>query len=169
MNKALLLLAPLALIGLFSGGSARKAPGGATFKSPGVDERLLRVAERAKELGADFRITAGLRSVEDQIKALGGGASRFTSDPETAPHVLGRAIDVLAPEPRTNEWAAYVELARLFGRAGAELGVPIRWGGAWDTILNGTDDPVAQSKVYTDRKKREGESPFIDPGHFELG
>ena len=54
-------------------------------------------------------------------------------------------------------------------KACIELGVKVRWGGAW-AVLNDNKgiSPKSMIETYSARKRQAKQKPFIDYPHFEL-
>lgn len=132
----------------------------------GIDIRLLAILERAREMGAQFRVVDGLRTVQEQTAALEGGASKYTSDPKTAPHVLGLAVD-LWPLPDPHSWQAHLQLARTMAQAAQSEGAKLRWGGSWKVLAIDVD-PEKQAQSYALAAKDAGKKPLVDPAHYEI-
>ena len=149
-----------------SGSSRPPSFSGGEGHLEGVNPLLRGLVERVREMGGSFQVVDGLREVSEQTEAVKGGASLFKSDPNLAPHVTGNAVDIWAV-PDRDSWPAYLELAKLFAKASEEAGLLVRWGGAWET-LSTSEDPAKQSAEYSKWKRAKGETPLIDPGHFEL-
>lgn len=95
-----------------------------------VDQRLQRLFERVIEVTPiDFSIVCGVRSLEEQAKAVKSGAS-FTMNSR---HLTGHAVDV-APFVGGKiswNWDHYRILAPVVKREASRLNVPIEWGGDW--------------------------------------
>lgn len=150
-------------------------------KLEGVDETLVAVAHRAIELTEiDFGIGCGLRTPEEQAELVASGKSQTMN----SRHLTGHAVDVVAYElmddgeggmkPQVS-WDIYVydDIADAFANACRELGVTIRWGGAWHerSIANGHNrlgNCQALSNEYCDIRRAHGRRPFIDGVHFEI-
>ena len=138
----------------------------------GVDERLVRVVERAIQLTTiDFMVVEGVRSREQcainygkgrtaaQCKAKGVSAKyakpalvkvTWLNNPYASKHVSGQAVDLLPAPYDWKDLAGFDAVAKAMLAAAKELGVSIRWGADWD----------ADGKP---REKGETDSP-----HFEL-
>lgn len=139
-----------------------------------VDPLLEKVCRRAIVLSTiDFSVLEGRRSVlrQHELYAQGRDAaamhkagifdvpanpgkpivtwtlnSRHFPDPKTG---LGNAVDLCPSPVDFNNMAKYHAIRDVMYKAGADLGVPIRWGGDWD------GDGVTE----------KGETDF---GHFEI-
>ncbi|MEX0807098.1 MAG: M15 family metallopeptidase [Dongiaceae bacterium] len=102
----------------------------------GVHADLRRVVERAIALtDVDFTVLEGLRSVTRQKELVAAGASQTMN----SRHLTGHAVDLGAyvrGEPRW-DWPLYHRIADAMKRAAKELGVPIEWGGDWQTFKDG--------------------------------
>lgn len=102
----------------------------------GVHPDLVLVARRALELTTiDFRVTCGLRTVEEQQQLLAAGKSTTMK----SRHLTGHAIDVVALVYNrvTWDWDYYELIAQAFKQASSELGIPIEWGGDWKSFRDG--------------------------------
>jgi hypothetical protein len=135
----------------------------------GVDAKLVAVVNRAIQISkVDFGVTEGLRTVETQRKYVAAGKSR-TMDSK---HIQGRAVDLVAFVNGKVSWELnlYDDIADAMATAAKELGVPLRWGAAWNVPdirrWNGTMEDAMN--FYIDARRREGKRPFIDGPHFEL-
>jgi peptidoglycan LD-endopeptidase CwlK len=102
----------------------------------GVHPALVKVVRRALDLSPiDFAVTEGRRTVERQAQLVEAGASRTMA----SRHLTGHAVD-LAPliGGRISwDWPPFHTLADAMKRAAAELGVPIVWGGDWQSFKDG--------------------------------
>lgn len=107
----------------------------------GVHPDLVKVAHRAIELSAvDFTITEGVRTLERQKQLVAKGASQTLR----SRHIPGKsgfahAFDVAAKVGGTIrwDWPLYDRIAVAVKSAGTELGVPIEWGGDWNSFKDG--------------------------------
>jgi len=135
----------------------------------GVKAPLVDVVTKALEhTTIDFGVTQGLRSSEEQQLLVAKGASQTMK----SKHLTGDAVDVVAYlGPRISwELALYEEIANAFKKSATELGVSIRWGGAWHVhdITKWGGDMGALMKNYINMRAAQGRKPFIDAPHFEL-
>lgn len=135
----------------------------------GVDPRLVKVAYRALEVtDVDFGVIEGVRTKERQAYLVKIGASQTMQ----SKHIDGLAIDTMAyiNGKGTFQPNLYDNIADAFATACRELGVDVRWGGAWQIndirTWNGTMQEA--SDAYVALRRREGKKPFLDQGHFEL-
>ena len=99
-------------------------------KLVGVDQRLVDVVTLAIKLtSVDFVVTEGLRSVERQRQLVAKGASQTMK----SKHIEGKAVDLTAYVGDRISWemSLYDDIADAMKAAAQELGVGIRWGGAW--------------------------------------
>lgn len=97
---------------------------------------LRRVVYRALALAdVPFTITEGRRSLSKQRRLLASGASRTLR----SRHLSGHAVDLAATVDGQIrwDWPLYDQLAKAMKRAGADLGVPVEWGGDWRTFRDG--------------------------------
>jgi peptidoglycan L-alanyl-D-glutamate endopeptidase CwlK len=102
----------------------------------GVHADLVKVVARAVELTEiDFIITEGVRTKARQKQLVAAGASQTMN----SRHLTGHAVDLaamVAGKVRW-DWPLYHKLADAMKRAAAELGVPIEWGGDWQSFKDG--------------------------------
>ena len=138
-------------------------------KLAGVDPRLVAVVKRAIELSTvDFGVSEGLRTLETQKKYVAAGKSQTLK----SKHLTGDAVDLIAYVDGNISWElnVYDNIADAMAKAAKELGLPIRWGAAWNvpdiTKWNGTME--AAMNGYVDARRKEGKRPFIDGPHFEI-
>lgn len=138
-------------------------------KLTGVDPRLVAVVKRAIQLSSvDFGVTEGLRTLATQKKYVAAGKSQTLK----SKHLDGNAVDLVAYIDGEVCWElnVYDNIADAMAKAGKELGLPIRWGAAWNvpdiTKWNGTME--AAMNGYIDARRKEGKRPFIDGPHFEI-
>lgn len=134
----------------------------------GVHPDLVAVVKRAIELSVqDFAVHDGIRTMEEQKKYVEAGVSK-TLDSR---HLSGHAVDLV---PYINgklrwEWEPLYRIADAVRFAAKELGVPLRWGGAWDiSFTDSTGTPEELVAEYVARRKKAGKSAFLDGPHFEL-
>lgn len=117
----------------------------------GVDDRLVKVINRALEISsADFAVIEGLRSMKKQEENVRKGVSKTMA----SRHLTGHAVDILpsAIKPGMNwDLKYFMPVLDAIGRAGEELGVPLRFG------INWKSDPSLPI-----------ETKFIDAPHVEL-
>lgn len=102
----------------------------------GVRPELIAVATRALQLAeVDFGITEGLRSAERQAQLVAAGASGTLR----SRHLTGHALDVVAyvgADVRW-DWPLYERISEAWKQAASDLGIPIEWGGHWQTLRDG--------------------------------
>ena len=104
-------------------------------KLEGVHPDLVKVVKRAIALTEiDFSVTEGLRSVTRQKELVALGASQTMR----SRHLTGHAVDVVAIVDGKVTWEPepYDKIADAMLKAGAELNVPITWGGLWKTLVD---------------------------------
>lgn len=134
----------------------------------GVHPDLVAVVKRAIELTVqDFSVHDGIRTLEEQKKLVAAGASQTLE----SRHITGHAVDLV---PYINgklrwEMSPLYRIADAVRTAARELGITIRWGGAWDVdFTNSSDSPEDLVAGYVARRKERGLRAFIDGPHFEL-
>lgn len=135
----------------------------------GVDIRLAAVVKRAIELtDTDFGVIEGLRTPERQRELVQSGASQTMF----SKHIEGQAVDLMAYIGSRASWELelYDDIADAMKKAAIELGLPIRWGGAWTVPDIRQWDGTMQSAMdsYIDIRRAQGRRPFIDGPHFEI-
>ena len=134
----------------------------------GVKGALVNVAIKA--LGwsdVDFAVTDGVRTIEEQRALVACGASR-TMDSK---HLTGDAIDLVPFVGDKLRWELPVicTMAAAVRAAAVDLGVKLRWGGAWDLEFTATiGAPIDVVDGYVKRRQVMKRSVFIDGPHFEL-
>lgn len=117
----------------------------------------------------------GLRTTEEQRALVASGASQ-TMNSMHRPQAdgFGHAVDLV---PFINgkmrwEWPATYPIAAAVWQASRELGVSIRWGGAWINmadIKTGTPGAMkAAVDAYGAARRKLGRAAFTDGPHFEL-
>lgn len=139
-------------------------------KLSGVNDQLVSVVERAIELTKyDFGVICGLRTQEEQLELYNKGASKIK---QWGPHVMGRAVDLMGYIDGRACWELniYDDIADAMRKAGSELDVPIRWGGAWHIKDIRKHDGGMESAMneYIDLRRSQGRRPFLDGPHFEF-
>lgn len=128
----------------------------------GVNENLVKVVKRAIEITPiDFMVVEGVRTKERQRQLVAKGASKTMN----SRHLTGHAVDIAPIVDGQVSWDFndYYPLAKAMAQAATELGVKVRWGGAWTTITNKSGTPQDWVKAY-----RAGGGRFLDGPHFEL-
>lgn len=142
----------------------------------GVHPDLVRVVERAIEITLqDFSVHDGLRTLEEQKRYVASGASQ-TLNSKHRPQAdgFGHAVDLV---PFINgkmrwEWEPIYVIAAAVWQAARELGVAVRWGGAWIDMADikiGTSGAMkAAVEAYGAARRKAGKKVFTDGPHFEL-
>jgi len=105
-------------------------------KLEGVHPDLVKTVKRAISItSVDFAVTEGLRGVTRQKELVAKGLSQTMR----SRHLTGHAVDLAAIVGGTVnwDWEHYEKIADAMLTAGAELGVPITWGGLWTTLKDG--------------------------------
>lgn len=138
-------------------------------KLQGVKPELTDVVKRAIEItNIDFAVIEGLRTKEQQRALVAKGASQTMN----SKHITGDAVDLMAYIDDRASWElnVYDDIADAMKMAAIELGVAIRWGGAWHVADIRTWDGTMQDAMddYIDVRRKQGKRPFIDGPHFEL-
>lgn len=135
----------------------------------GVDPRLVECVRLAiTRTQQDFCVFEGLRQKARQIELVRTGASR-TLDSR---HLTGHAVDLVAWVGGQMSWSErpHYVIAEAMHGAASELGVTLRWGGAWDRTLNELDheDMDGAAHEYVKRCKAAGRKAFLDLVHYEI-
>lgn len=138
-------------------------------KLEGVDPKLVSVVKRAIQLTkVDFGVTEGLRDVETQRKYVAAGKSQTMA----SKHLEGKAVDLVAYVNGAVSWELnlYDDIADAMKQAATEVGLPLRWGAAWNipdicAWKYNMDDAMNH---YIDERRAQGRRPFIDAPHFEV-
>lgn len=128
----------------------------------GVHPDLEKVVKRAIQITrTDFTVIEGLRTQARQRELVRKGASKTMN----SRHLTGHAVDIVPVKNGVISWRIddYYPLAEAMATAADELGVRVRWGGAWTVINNRKDHPSDWIKAY-----RANGGRFIDGPHFEL-
>jgi len=102
----------------------------------GVHDDLVAVVHRAMRLTpVDFTVLEGRRSLARQKKLVAAGASQTMR----SRHLSGHAVDLgaLVGGKVAWDWPLYHAIARAMKQAGADLGVPLEWGGDWTSFKDG--------------------------------
>ena len=131
-------------------------------KLEGVHPDLVAVVKRAIQITrTDFTVIEGVRTKERQRELVYAGASKTMN----SRHITGHAVDIVPVKDGAISWNFddYYPLAKAMAQAATELGVNVRWGGAWTVITGKTGTPQDWVKAY-----RAGGGKFIDGPHFEL-
>lgn len=102
----------------------------------GVDERLVKVVERAIELTeVDFTVLEGLRTPERQKQLVAEGFSQTLK----SKHLTGHAVDLGALVNGVVSWDKehYHTIAKAMKKSAEELKINIRWGGDFKSFFDG--------------------------------
>ena len=102
----------------------------------GVDERLVKVVERAIELTEiDFTVLEGLRTPERQKQLVADGFSQTLK----SKHLTGHAVDLGALVNGAVSWDKqhYHTIAKAMKKSAEELKINIRWGGDFKSFFDG--------------------------------
>lgn len=133
----------------------------------GVDDRLVKVVKLALQKSKqDFAVLEGVRTKERQAQLVKKGASQTMN----SKHIIGHAVDLV---PIVNgevswDWKYYYPIAEAMREAAKELGINIRWGGAWQTLNSSTLPTTKLVENYVATKRKQGKKAFTDGPHFEL-
>lgn len=135
----------------------------------GVKPELIEVVKFAITVTRiDFGVTEGLRTVQRQRELVAAGASQTMN----SKHITGNAVDVVAwIGPRISwELNLYDDIADAFRLGAIEVGVPLKWGAAWNVPDIREWDGTMQDAMdfYIDTRRSQKRRPFLDGPHFEL-
>lgn len=128
----------------------------------GVNDNLVKVVKRAIEISSvDFAVIEGVRTKARQAELVRKGASKTMN----SRHLTGHAVDIVPVIDGKVSWDFnhYYPLAKAMAQAATELGVKVRWGGAWSVITGKAGTPQEWVKAYC-----AGGGRFLDGPHFEL-
>ena len=132
----------------------------------GVHPDLVKVVNRAIQLTeCDFTVTEGLRTKATQALYVKQGKSQTMN----SKHLDGLAVDLAAWVNGTINWNFdyYFKIADAVRKASIELGIKVKWGGAW-RYLNDYDSSRKAYDAYIAERKKLGKKSFLDGVHFEL-
>lgn len=135
-------------------------------KLEGVEPQLVKVIKRAIEVTeVDFTITEGLRTKATQALYVKQGKSQTMN----SKHLDGLAVDLAAWVNGTINWNFdyYFKIADAVRKASIELGIKVKWGGAW-RYLSDYDSSKKAYDAYIVERKKLGKKPFLDGVHFEI-
>lgn len=134
----------------------------------GIKPSLNRVVERAIFLSdVDFMVVEGLRTRAKQAEYVKKGASQTMN----SKHLTGDAVDIV---PYVNgkadwdNWDHIFTMTTAMQKAAIELGVNVRWGGAWVTLNGSSGTPYQWVEEYKANQRKLGKKAFMDGVHFEL-
>lgn len=102
----------------------------------GVHPRLQAVVRLAIQITpVDFAVLEGVRTIERQRELFHAGASKTMR----SRHLTGHAVDLgaIVDGQVRWDWPLYHKIADAVKQAASELGVPIEWGGDWETFKDG--------------------------------
>ena len=110
----------------------------------------------------DFSVISGLRTLAQQREYFETGKSH-TMDSR---HLTGHAVDLAAWKDGASSYASrdMFKVGEAMKAAAKELGLPMRWGGAWH-IEDITRHPFSMghaNKQYDRLRKSQGRRPFHD-------
>lgn len=135
----------------------------------GVNPKLVEVVNRAIKITVvDFGVTEGLRTIETQEAYVKAGKSQTMN----SKHLNGNAVDLVAYMDGKVSWELnlYDNIADAMREAALEVGLPLRWGAAWNVpdICKWTGSMEDAMNHYIDERRSQNRRPFIDAPHFEI-
>lgn len=138
-------------------------------KLKGVHPDLVKVFEIAiKITKQDFSITQGVRTLTEQRKLVAQKKSQTLNSKHLVQQDgYGHAVDVV-PYPVDWELEKFYPIAEAVKKAAEELGIKVRWGGAWILLNNQTLTPKQLVEEYSKARRKVGNKVFIDAPHFEI-
>ena len=100
----------------------------------GVHPDLIKVMTEAGN-HADFVITCGLRTKEEQVKMVATGRSHTMQ----SRHLTGHAVDVAIIKDKQVSWdfIEYKKFAAIVLDIARDMNIPIVWGGEWRILRDG--------------------------------
>ncbi|WP_328186932.1 M15 family metallopeptidase [Marinobacter sp. OP 3.4] len=101
-----------------------------------VHPDLSTVVERAIQITeVDFTVLEGIRTKSRQAELVASGASQTMN----SRHLTGHAVDLGAWVTGSVrwDWPLYHKIADAMKQAAQERGIPIEWGGDWQTLKDG--------------------------------
>ena len=138
-------------------------------KLQGVHPDLVKVMNLAiQKSSQDFSITEGVRTLERQKELLAKKLTQtLKSNHIKQEYGFGHAVDV-APYPLSWDLAKFYPIVEAVSAAAKELGVRVRWGGAWAVLNDSAKSPKDLVNEYSAERRKLGKKAFIDGPHFEL-
>lgn len=139
----------------------------------GVHPDLVKVVQRAIQLTTqDFTVLEGVRSLATQREYVRKGASQtMDSRHLVGPQGYGRAVDLVpwaGGMPRW-EWPLIYPITEAMRQAAVELGVAVRWGGAWVSLNDmGANSAKRAVDAYVAARRAQKRKAFTDGPHYEL-
>ena len=124
------------LVVITAPGADSDIPATGVEKLKGVHNVLTGIIhEAAIRCDIPFTVIEGLRTAARQAQLVKSGASKTSN----SRHLTGHAVDVAAwiDGKISWNWPHYEVIARAIKQAGAELGVPVEWGGDWKSFKDG--------------------------------
>jgi peptidoglycan L-alanyl-D-glutamate endopeptidase CwlK len=105
----------------------------------GVKPQLIRVFNRGLQIShIDFGVPqyGGLRTAQDQAALFADGKSKADGVKKLSKHQNGNALDFYAYVDGKASWQEehLTHVAAAILQAAAELGVPVEWGGFWESF-----------------------------------
>jgi peptidoglycan L-alanyl-D-glutamate endopeptidase CwlK len=97
----------------------------------GVHPDLVRVIERADEMGGKFTVVCGLRTKAEQELLVKAGKSKTLK----SRHLTGHAVDLVDDKFTWGE-REMADLAFIVKAAAADCRIPIEWGGDWKSFID---------------------------------
>lgn len=138
-------------------------------KLQGVHPDLVKVMNLAiQKSSQDFSITEGVRTLERQKELLAKKLTQtLNSNHIKQADGFGHAVDV-APYPLSWDLEKFYPIVEAVRAAAKELGVRVRWGGAWAVLNDSAKSPKDLVNEYSAERRKLGKKAFIDGPHFEL-
>ena len=118
----------------------------------------------------DFAVTDGLRTVAEQTEYVRTGVSRtMRSKHLKQADGFGHAFDLVPYVNGKIRWELepLCTICQVVRQAADDLGVHLRWGGAWVSLFGTTLDPAVMVERYVIRRQSVGVHPFVDAPHYE--
>lgn len=139
------------------------------LKLQGVHPDLVKVITLALSYSKqDFSITEGVRTKEQQALYVRTGKSQtMNSKHLVQSDGFSHAIDVV-PYPVSWNLEKFYPIADAVKKASKELGITVRWGGAWVNLNASNQSARELVESYSKARRKTGNKVFIDAPHFEL-
>ena len=145
----------------------------------GVHPDLVEVFKDAIEISTiDFGISCGVRTKSEQARLVASGASKTMNSKHIPQEVDGfsHAIDIFCYLDGRLSWElpCYWKAGDAILKASRDKGVKLRWGACWHiyNLLHLDHHKKSCEELcmeYTDLRRSQGKTPFIDSPHWELG
>lgn len=134
-----------------------------------INDNLAKVVRRAADISSlEFQVLEGKRTVKQQEKLFQAGVCSDGPNPYLYGYAVG-LIAVIDNRPIL-EHEPYDDVAECMKIAATELGIKIKWGGAfhWQDLTTYKGFMEDLTNEYIDRQRHKGARPIVNVHHFEL-